>query len=203
MLSTLATFLKPVKPPKPVTVPYGIGDDEEADVVQRIYSLFLSGHGRTPIATQLNDERVPPPHLDIKRDRTTWTYSDIRRILSDPVYKDEGLIEEEKWNHTQTEARRRRSNYCRRPPSASPLRGLITCGICGNQYTRRERGRSSLWLCRTYLKRGREACPSRCILETKLLALLGSGGAVDNITVYPDGRLTINTPTDSIESKWR
>ena len=50
---------------------------------------------------------------------------------------------------------------------------------------------------------GREACPSRSILETKLLALLGSGGAVDNITVYPDGRLTINTPTDSIERKWR
>ena len=203
LLSTLASFLKPVKPPKPVAVPYGIGDDEEADVVQRIYSLFLSGHGRTPIATQLNDECVPPPHLDIKRDRTAWTYSDIRRILSDPVYKDEGLIDEETWNHTQTEASRRRRSYCRRPPSASPLRGLITCGICGNQYTRRERGRSSLWLCRTYLKRGREACPSRCILETKLLALLGSGGAVDNITVYPDGRLTINTPTDSIERKWR
>ena len=203
LLSTLASFLKPVKPPKPVTVPYGIGDDEEAEVVQRIYSLFLSGHGRTPIATQLNDDLVPPPHLDIKRDRTAWTYSDIRRILSDPVYKDEGLIDEETWNHTQTEASRRRRSYCRRPPSASPLRGLITCGICGNQYTRRERGRSSHWLCRTYLKRGREACPSRCILETKLLALLGSGGAVDNITVYPDGRLTINTPTDSIERKWR
>ena len=203
LLSTLATFLKPVKSPKPVTVPYGIGDDEEAEVVQRIYSLFLSGHGRTPIATQLNDEGVPPPHLDIKRDRTAWTYSDIRRILSDPVYKDEGLIDEETWNHTEAEATRRRRSYCRRPPSASPLRGLITCGVCGNHYTRRERGRSSLWLCKTYLKRGREACPSRCILETKLLALLGSGGAVDNITVYPDGRLTINTPTDSIERKWR
>ena len=203
LLSTLATFLKPVKSPKPVTVPYGIGDDEEADVVQRIYSLFLSGHGRMPIATQLNDERVPPPHLDIKRDRTAWTYSDIRRILSDPVYKDEGLIDEETWNHTEVEATRRRRSYCRRPPSASPLRGLITCGVCGNQYTRRERGRSSLWLCKTYLKRGREACPSRCILETKLLALLGTDAAVDNITVYPDGRLTINTPTDSIERKWR
>ena len=203
LLSTLASFLKPVRPPKPVTVPYGIGDDEEAEVVQRIYSLFLSGHGRTPIATQLNDDLVPPPHLDIKRDRTAWTYSDIRRILSDPVYKDEGLIDEETWNHTEAEATRRRRSYCRRLPSASPLRGLITCGVCGNHYTRRERGRSSLWLCKTYLKRGREACPSRCILETKLLALLGSDGAVDNITVYPDGRLTINTPTDSIERKWR
>ena len=28
LLSTLASFLKPVKPPKPVTVPYGIGDED-------------------------------------------------------------------------------------------------------------------------------------------------------------------------------
>ena len=51
LLSTLSSFLKPSKPPKPATVPYGFGDDEEAAVVQRIFSLFLSGHGRTPIAT--------------------------------------------------------------------------------------------------------------------------------------------------------
>ena len=44
LLSTLASFLKPVKPPKPVAVPYGIGDEDEAAVVQRIFSLFLEGH---------------------------------------------------------------------------------------------------------------------------------------------------------------
>lgn len=203
LLSTLASFLKPVKPPKPMYTPYGIGDDDEAEVVRRIFSLFLAGHGRSPIATALNSDRVPPPHLDIKKDCSSWTYCDIRRILDDPIYVNEGIITQEVWEHVQTEASRRRGNYGRRPPSPSPLRGLITCGVCGNHYTRRERGRSSLWLCKTYMKKGRDACPSRCILETKLLALLGTDDAVDNITVYPDGRLTINTSTDSIERKWR
>ena len=203
LLSTLASLLKSVKPPRPTPVSYGVGDEEEGDVVRRIFSLFLAGYGRTPIAAVLNSEDVAPPRLDIKKDSTAWTYCDIRRILDDPIYVKEGIISPETWEAACTEHNRRRENYGRRPANTSPLAGLITCGVCGNHYTRRERGRSSLWLCKTYLKRGRDACPSRCIREDRLLALLGSDGALDNITVYPDGRLIINTPTVAIERKWR
>lgn len=206
LLSTLASFLKPVKPPKPVSVPYGIGDDDEAEVVRRIFSLFLEGHGRTPIASVLNADHVPPPITDIKKDYAAWTYCDIRRILADPVYRDEGLIDEQTWKRTQTEASRRNGAYGRRPPAASPLRGLITCGVCGDHFTRRERGKSSLWLCKTYLRGSCAACPSRCIREAVLLDIIKEAadgvGDVDNITVFPDGRLVINTPTGDFERKW-
>ena len=206
LLSTLASFLKPVKPPKPVTVPYGIGDEDEAAVVVRIFSLFLEGHGRTPIASALNADHVPPPITDIKKDCAAWTYCDIRRILADPVYRDEGLIDEQTWKHTQAEASRRNGAYGRRPPAASPLRGLITCGVCGDHFTRRERGKSSLWLCKTYLRGSRASCPSRCIREDKLFSIIneavGGVGDVDNITVFPDGHLIINTPTGDFEKNW-
>lgn len=206
LLSTIASFLKPVKQPKPVTVPYGIGDEEEAAVVQRIFSLFLEGHGRTPIASALNADHIPPPITDIKKDCAAWIYCDIRRILADPVYRDEGLIDEQTWKHTQAEASRRNGAYGRRPPAASPLRGLITCGICGDHFTRRERGKSSLWLCKTYLRGSRTACPSRCIREDKLFSIIneavGGVGDVDNITVFPDGHLIINTPTGDFEKNW-
>lgn len=207
LLSTLASFLKPEKPKKPPTIPYGIGDEEEATVVQYIFALFLSGHGRSPIARTLNDEQIPPPRLDIKVDSTAWTYCDVKRILENPVYEKEGVISTETWTRTQTEVSRRHGSYGRRPPAVSPLSGLITCGICGNHYTRRERGKSSLWLCKTYLRDSREACPSRCIRETVLLRIINEAtdrvGSVENITVYPDGRLTINTPTGEYERKWR
>ena len=207
LLSTLASFLKPEKPKKPPTVPYGIGDEEEATVVQRVFSLFLSGHGRSPIARLLNDEQIPPPRLDIKVDSTAWTYCDVKRILENPIYKDEGLIDEETWERVQAELSRRIASYGRRPPTDSPLRNLITCGICGNHYTRRERGKSSLWLCKTYLRGSRKTCPSRCIRETVLLGIINEVtdgiGSVENITVYPDGRLTINTSTGEFERKWR
>ena len=207
LLSTLASFLKPEKPPKPVAVPYGVGDEEEAEVVKRIFSLFLAGHGRTPIAAQLNDDHIPPPITDIKKDGTAWTYCDIRRILDNPVYRDEGLIDEQTWKHTQAEASRRNGAYGRRPPAASPLRDLITCGICGDHFTRRERGKSSLWLCKTYLRGSRTACRSRCIREAVLLDIIkdtvGAESDVDNITVWPDGKLVISTSEMDFERAWR
>ncbi len=206
LLSTLASFLKPPKLKKTVPAPYGIGDEEEAEVVQRIFSLFLEGHGRTPIASALNADHVPPPITDIKKDCAAWTYCDIRRILADPVYRDEGLIDEQTWKHTQAEASRRNGAYGRRPPAASPLHGLITCGVCGDHFTRRERGKSSLWLCKTYLRGSRASCPSRCIREDKLFSIINEAvsgvGDVDNITVWPDGHLIINTPTGDFEKNW-
>ena len=207
LLSTLASFLKPEKPQKPVAVPYGVGDEEEAAVVQRIFSLFLAGYGRTPIADQLNDDHIPPPSNDLKKDCAAWTYCDIRRILADPVYRDEGLIDEQTWKHTQAEASRRNGAYGRRPPAASPLRDLITCGICGDHFTRRERGKSSLWLCKTYLRGSRTACRSRCIREAVLLDIIkdtvGAESDVDNITVWPDGKLVISTSEMDFERAWR
>jgi hypothetical protein len=206
LLSTLASFLKPPKIKKTDPAPYGIGDEEEAAVVQRIFSLFLEGYGRTPIAAMLNADHVPPPITDIKKDCAAWTYCDIRRILADPVYRDEGLIDEQTWKHTQAEASRRNGAYGRRPPAASPLRGLITCGVCGDHFTRRERGKSSLWLCKTYLRGSRASCPSRCIREDKLFSIINEAvsgvGDVDNITVWPDGHLIINTPTGDFEKNW-
>ena len=79
LLSTLASFLKPPKPPKVIPAPYGIGDEEEEEVVKRIFSLFLQGYGRSPIAAFLNEEGIPGPK------GSAWNYCDIRRILSDPV----------------------------------------------------------------------------------------------------------------------
>ena len=204
LLSTLASFLKPEKQPKPVTVPYGIGDEEEAAVVQRIFSLFLEGHGRTPIAAQLNDDHIPPPMIDIKKDYAAWTYCDIRRILDNPIYRDEGIITPEVWEAVSKEQTRRTGSYGRRPPAASPLRDLITCGVCGNHFTRRERGKSSIWLCKTYLRSSRAACPSRCIREDLLLSILSEVvGSVDNITVFPDGHLVISTDQTEFEKNWR
>jgi len=110
-------------------------------------------------------------------------------------------------NAVNTESSRRHGSYGRRPPAASPLRNLITCGVCGDHFTRRERGKSSLWLCKTYLRGSRAACPSRCIREDRLLEIINrtvgdDAEAVDNITIWPDGRLVINTPTDEIETTW-
>ena len=201
LLSTLASFLKPPKPPKVIPAPYGIGDEEEEEVVKRIFSLFLQGYGRSPIAAFLNEEGIPGPK------GSAWNYCDIRRILSDPVYREEGVIDEETWKRVTAEVAKRSSSYGYRKPSTNPFAGLITCGICGKTFTHRERGKLTNWVCRKYLKHGPAGCPSKCIRERALIGILSDVGLetpdIDNITIWPDGRMVINSPSKDIEVTWR
>ena len=88
----------------------------------------------------------------------------------------------------------------------------ITCGVCGRSFSRRDRGTSTLWLCRNYIKKGPTGCSSKGIRERLLKEIvsstLGESGLedvdrVDNITVYPDGRLIITVDDEEIEKAWR
>ena len=53
---------------------------EEADVVKRIFELYLNQSGTKEIANYLNDRDIPTRHGDL------WTYSTISNILVNPVY---------------------------------------------------------------------------------------------------------------------
>ena len=74
--------------------------EETADIIRRIYKLFLDGHGTETIAKILNQEGVKTPayyELKLKgkslgdnKPKATfeylWTYSIVRRILTNPFY---------------------------------------------------------------------------------------------------------------------
>ena len=73
-------------------------DDYAAEVVRRIFSMYLSGLGQNTIARRLNDEGIPCPaeykkrcglhYHNGNRLSTTlyWTYSTVRRILQNEIY---------------------------------------------------------------------------------------------------------------------
>lgn len=52
----------------------------EADVVKRIFAMFLGQAGTKVIANALNDMRIPTRHGDL------WTYSTVANILVNPIY---------------------------------------------------------------------------------------------------------------------
>lgn len=72
-------------------------DDEAAEVVREIFTLFSKGYGKTAIARSLNDRRIPnpseykrlcglkymPPKSKIS---TLWKYSTIANILENEMY---------------------------------------------------------------------------------------------------------------------
>lgn len=73
-------------------------DEDAANIVKRIFSMYLSGIGQNTIAKILNTEGIPCPseykkqqglrYHNCKRLETTsyWTYSSIRNILKNEMY---------------------------------------------------------------------------------------------------------------------
>lgn len=73
-------------------------DEPAAEVVRRIFSMYLSGLGQNTIAKRLNEENIPCPseykkmqglnYRNCNRLESTayWTYSSIRNILRNEIY---------------------------------------------------------------------------------------------------------------------
>lgn len=53
---------------------------DEADVIKKIFALFLNHAGTKVIANYLNDHQIPTRHGDL------WTYSTISNIITNPIY---------------------------------------------------------------------------------------------------------------------
>lgn len=53
---------------------------DEADIIKKIFDLYLHRAGTKIIANYLNDNRVPTRHGDL------WTYSTISNIITNPIY---------------------------------------------------------------------------------------------------------------------
>ena len=66
--------------------------EDTAEVVRRIYELYLTGMGHRAIVTELMKANVPPPAEGTTRKNTKgWHVSRVRHFLLSPVYKGEGV----------------------------------------------------------------------------------------------------------------
>ncbi len=145
-------------------------NEEEAKVVQKIYSMYLAGNGMQIIARKLDELGIKP------RYRETWSKSTLADILCNPVYtgnlrwsyrKEEkyiidGVVHKRRTvnqnpiyvkglhkaiisNEDFKNAQKIRMNNTiqKTKPSLmlqNPFSGLIYCGICGAMMTRQGSG---------------------------------------------------------------
>lgn len=179
----------------------GIGNkfeiiEEEADIIRRIYSLYLDGASMPSIVKTLNSEDIKSPNGG------KWGESAIARVLSNEKYcgdcllqknylangvqvenrgeKDQYFVEnhhnpivsKEIWNLVQQEREKRRNNKLYGGKiSPYPFTKLIICGHCGKYY--RHKVNKSLyskdfevWMCPS----GKDNCPAVRIKDTELKA---------------------------------
>ena len=154
---------------------------EEAEIVRRIYSMFILGSTSCSIAKQLTEEGIPTPS-----GRTKWSPTTIESILSNEKYKGDALLQKtytvdfltkkmivndgkvpqyyvenshpaivQPWEFAivQAEIKRRRS-LPRRYSGQSVLATHIICGDCGDYYG--SKTWHSIWQCNSKFSGGQK-----------------------------------------------
>ena len=134
---------------------------EEAELVIRIYKMFMSGKSTSAIARQLTNEGIPTPG-----GKKVWQKATVDSILTNEKYKGAALLQKkytvdfltktmkvnegevpqyyvedshpaiikpEEWEAVQVEMEQRRSKG-RRHDCSCPFSGKIFCGDCGGVY---------------------------------------------------------------------
>lgn len=172
-------------------------DEEQAEVVKRIYRLYLDGLGYSAIARLLESEGTAPPD-------SSWNAATVRRILTGRVYLGDTIqgvserisfkskkarrLPEEKWVLTEkthqaivdrevfSEVQRLRSS---KAGSAGSHRrtvhlftGILYCGACGSRMHARVRRGVTGYICGGYAREGLKACTSHYIKEKDLTLAL-------------------------------
>ena len=141
-------------------------DEEEEQIVLRIFSMYLSGMGFSAIAKQLNAEGVPT-----RLNKTKWSIYGVSAILRNEKYQGDlclqksytldhlskktvrnngerpqyqvedahdAIISREVFEKTQIELARRAKKYNQNTSTPRyPFSGLIVCGRCGKHFGRK------------------------------------------------------------------
>lgn len=167
---------------------------DEAELVHRIYSEYLSGRGYQLIANGLNDDGI------LSRFGGKWNQSTISKILSNYAYtgnlilqktfrenhitkktivnngelpkyfveeSHEAIIDEEIFQAVQDEKSRRAAKFNKKyaAKKAYPFSSLMVCDNCGKNYRRKVTRSGSVWVCNTFNSFGKSACASKQIPE--------------------------------------
>jgi site-specific DNA recombinase len=141
-------------------------DDEESEIVKKIYDFSLSGMGTRSIADYLNDHQVPTRYSktfsgtkNIKNRYTKkitivnkkdikWAGNTVRGIIKNTLYKGvrmysgdsyavPEIISPSLWQKVQENLENNRNSPGKKVVHKYLLKGLLRCGICGrNMYGR-------------------------------------------------------------------
>ena len=168
---------------------------EEAELVKRIYNLYLEGNGDCKIAKILNNEGLK------SKTGVLWQKNAIRTILTNYNYtgnlmlqktyridylskltrvnkgeKDMYLVEDnheaiislETFEKAQ-ELRKARFNRARKESEKHSFTGIVVCGNCGKNYKYKKTNGKGKYECVTYNDLGKAYCLSKAVPEETLM----------------------------------
>ena len=167
---------------------------EEAELVKRIFTYFLSGIGCAGIAKRLNEEGYltrcgnPWYHSTVMKVLRNYTYTG--NLLLQKTYREnhitkrtlinhgelpryhaenthEPIINMEQFETVQAEiaVRAAKFSHAKSKKQTYPFSGLMVCDGCGKNYRRKITRTGAVWVCATFNTLGKEACAAKQIPE--------------------------------------
>ena len=172
---------------------------DDAELVKRIFAMYLDGAGYVLISNQLNEEGIASP------DGSQWHTSVVAKILRNYAYTGnlllqrtygenhitkrkckncgeypqylatdthEAIIPNEMFQRVQEEVARRAEKFRAQPPQQPyyPFIGKMVCAICGKHYQRKTTRTGIVWICSIYNRKGKKHCASKAVPELLLIA---------------------------------
>lgn len=165
-------------------------NETEAEVVRRIFHLYLQGYGKQAIANQLNEDGVPKRY-----GQKTWHLFTIDYILNNERYMGDALLQKsyttetlpfrkkkncgemtqyyvensnpaivsrETYQAAQELQKSKTTNHTQK--NRYPFSGVLKCPVCGHNYRRQVVNSTAYWLC-SYKAAGRTQCTCERIRE--------------------------------------
>lgn len=170
---------------------------EQAQIVQRIFQLYIGGLGFQKITKLLNDEGIPAMYAK------KWNKRSLQRIIANinytgdlllqKTYQENYLTKKTKINkgeldqffvendheaiitrddyNAASEIRRKRVEYFKLDKfkvHTYPLTGFIKCGNCGKNYSHKKTRYTEKWTCKTYQDFGKTECDAKSVPDAEL-----------------------------------
>ena len=169
-------------------------NEQEAEVVKEIFTMYATGYGLQKIASYLNQKGIKSkkggewkskPILYILRnekykgtlisrkykvsnyiDQVTEKRNDDEKIVIENNHS--AIVSEELWNKVQKEINKRQDLYVKDGKYASRylFSGKIICNKCGDKYRRKRSNKKYFqWTCKTSDREGKKICSGQSYRE--------------------------------------
>lgn len=176
-------------------------DEEEAEIVKKIYEMSLSGKGSSVIRKWLIENNVPTRYnkmggtltttnkytgekRTVKKKNIVWSEKTIQDIIKNPIYKGKrkwgkkfydcpAIFDASYWQKANDNLPKNRNNSGKKVDHQYLLKGLLSCGKCGRNIYGRTRvdKKDNVYICSS--RRYKELnCGSRGVNIDKLEAFV-------------------------------
>lgn len=183
---------------------------DEAELVRRIFDLYLNGYGLQSIANMFNAEGIKSPK------GCRWCKSAIEQIINNYNYTGDLLLQKTFREDHLTKHRKfnkgERSQYLvendhepiitkeefmraqdlkhqrakqfniRYSSKRHEFTGIMRCSICGKNYRRKVQSTRMWWVCSTFNSLGKNECASKAIPEETLIKVTQKVLGVEKVT---------------------